>query len=98
VSRPAGVDAFSGSQLPLLETQMKAAQENLRTYLRDNGIIDAEQEIRLLNQDVMDQDKTLKAHRAKIAATQRKLGQVEEQLTKTPQQVPFAEEFLSNPT
>ena len=89
---------FCSTQLRRLETQMKTAQDNLRTYLRDNAIIDAEQEMRLLNQDVMDQEKTLKAHRAKILATQRKLAQVEEQLTKTPQQVPFAEEFLSNPT
>jgi uncharacterized protein involved in exopolysaccharide biosynthesis len=98
VYRREGLDKFYGSQLRLLDAQMRSAQETLRTYLRDNGIIDAEQEIRLLNQDVMDQEKTLKAHRAKIVATQRKLAQVEEQLTKTPQQVPFAEEFLSNPT
>jgi len=98
VYRREGLDSFYSTQLRRLETQMKTAQDTLRTYLRDNGIIDAEQEMRLLNQDVMDQEKTLKAHRAKIVATQRKLAQVEEQLTKTPQQVPFAEEFLSNPT
>jgi uncharacterized protein involved in exopolysaccharide biosynthesis len=77
---------------------MKDAQERLRVYLRDNGIIDAEQELRLLNQDVMEQEKSLKTHRAKILATQRKLTQIEEQLAKTPEQVQFAEEYLSNPT
>jgi uncharacterized protein involved in exopolysaccharide biosynthesis len=98
VYRREGLNVFYGEQLRLLETQMKAAQEQLRLYLRENGIIDAEQEMRLLNQDVMDQDKTLKGHRAKIVATQRKLVQVEEQIAKTPQQIPSAEEYGSNPT
>ena len=98
VYRREGLDVFYGEQLRLLSTQMKEAQEVLRTYLRDNGIIDAEQEIRLLNQDAIEQDKAVKAHRAKILATQRKLIQVEEQLGKVPQRVPFAEEHLSNPT
>jgi len=77
---------------------MKEAQDRVRVYLRDNAIVDVEQEIRLLNQDVMEQEKALKAHRAKIVATQRKLVQVDEQIASTPQQVPFAEEYLSNPT
>lgn len=98
VYRREGLHDFYGEQLRLLEVQMKDAQEKLRIYLRENGIIDAEQEIRLLNQDVMEQEKSLKAHRAKILATQRKLAQVEEQLGKTPQQIQFAEEYLSNPT
>jgi uncharacterized protein involved in exopolysaccharide biosynthesis len=98
VYRREGLNQFYGEQLRLLESQMKAAQEQLRTYLREHGIVDAEQEIRLLNQDVIDQDKTLKSHRAKILATQRKLVQVEEQIANTPQQIQFAEEYLSNPT
>ncbi|HXJ35633.1 MAG TPA: hypothetical protein VMS22_16495 [Candidatus Eisenbacteria bacterium] len=98
VYRREGLDAFYGEQLRLLESQMKEAQDHLRTYLRDNKIVDVEQEIRLLNSDVMEQDKGLKAHRAKIAATQRKLAQVEEQINATPQQIPFAQEYLTNPT
>ena len=98
VYRHEGMGAFYGEQLRLLESQMKAAQEQLRLYLRDNGIVDAEQEIRILNQDIMDQDKTLKSHRAKILATQRKLVQVQEHIAKTPQQIPSSEEYSSNPT
>jgi succinoglycan biosynthesis transport protein ExoP len=98
VYRHEGMGEFYKDQLGLLESQMKAAQEQLRLYLRDNGIIDAEQEIRLLNQDIIDQDKTLKGHRGKILATQRKLEQVGQQLTKTPLQVPASEEYSSNPT
>jgi succinoglycan biosynthesis transport protein ExoP len=98
VYRREGLNEFYGEQLQLLETQMKEAQEHLRSFLHDNGIIDAEQEIRLLNQDVLEQDKGLKAHRAKILATQRKLDQVGEHLTNTPVQLPFTEDFVSNPT
>src|SRR6185369_12610630 len=52
VYRREGLNDFYGSQLRLLESQMKDAQERLRLFLRDNAIVDAEQEIRLLNQDV----------------------------------------------
>jgi uncharacterized protein involved in exopolysaccharide biosynthesis len=98
VYRHTGIGAFYGEQLVLLETQMKAAQEKLREYLRENNITDPDQEMRLLNQDIMDQDKTLKGHRAKILATQRKLAQVQEQITKTPQQIHATDEYSSNPT
>lgn len=98
VYRREGLNDFYGTQLRLLETQMKEAQDRLRLFLRDNGIIDAEQEIRILNQDVIEQEKSLKSHRAKILATQRKITEIDDQLGKTPQQIPFAEEYLSNPT
>jgi uncharacterized protein involved in exopolysaccharide biosynthesis len=98
VYRREGLNEFYADQIRLLESQMKEAQDRVRVYLRDNAIVDVEQEIRLLNQDVMEQEKALKAHRAKIVATQRKLVQVDEQIASTPQQVPFAEEYLSNPT
>ena len=93
-----GLQDFYGAQLKRLEQQMLEAQGRLRDYLRDNGIIDAEQEIHLLNQDVLEQDKALKAHRAKILATQRKIAEVESQIAKTPQEIAFSQEYLSNPT
>jgi tyrosine-protein kinase Etk/Wzc len=46
----------------------------------------------------MDQDKTLKAHRAKIAATQRSSRRSRSSSRRRRSKVPFAEEFLSNPT
>jgi succinoglycan biosynthesis transport protein ExoP len=98
VYRREGLNVFYGGQLKLLESQMKEAQDKLRVYLREHGITDAEQEMRILNQDVIEQDKSLKSHRAKILATQRKIAQIDEQIGKTPRQIPFAEEYLSNPT
>ena len=98
VYRHEGMGKFYKDQLAILQAQMTGAQEQLRVYLRENGIVDAEQEIRLLNQDIIDQDKTLKGHRGKILATQRKLQQVGEQITKTPLQIPSTEEYSSNPT
>src|SRR5262249_60143548 len=80
------------------EKQMKRAQARLRRFMARTNVVDMDQEIRLLNADVMEQDKGLKAHRAKIAATQRKLDEVERQIAATPEQIPFAEEYLSNPT
>jgi uncharacterized protein involved in exopolysaccharide biosynthesis len=98
VYRREGLNDFYGEQLQLLDAQMKDAQDRLRLFLRDNGIVDAAQEMRLLNQDVMEQEKSLKSHRAKILATQRKIVEITEEIGKTPQQIQFAEEYLSNPT
>jgi len=98
VYRHDGMGAFYGEQLVLLESQMKAAQEKLRTYLRENNITDPDQEMHLLTQDIMDQDKALKAHRAKILATQRKQAQVQDQIAKTPQQLHATDEYAANPT
>jgi uncharacterized protein involved in exopolysaccharide biosynthesis len=77
---------------------MKRSQARLRRFMAKGNVIDIDQEIRLLNADVLEQDKGLKAHRAKIAATQRKLSELEKQLTATPEQIQFSEEYLSNPT
>ena len=93
-----GLKHFYDRQLKRLEKQMKRAQHRLKGFMTKHNLVDLEQEIRILNQDVIDQDKTLKGHRAKIAATKRKLIEVEQQIASTPKQIPFAEEYLSNPT
>jgi uncharacterized protein involved in exopolysaccharide biosynthesis len=93
-----GLKHFYDRQLKRLAKQMKGSQNRLKQFMTKHSIIDLEQEMRILNQDVMEQDKSLKAHRAKIAATKRKLIEVEQQVASTPQQIPFAEEYLSNPT
>lgn len=93
-----GVHSFYTEQLAILEKEMKNAQQRLREYLGSENIIDVDQEISILNQDVQEQDKGLKAHLAKLTGTERKLTEVEAQIDKTPVQVPFEEEWLSNPT
>jgi uncharacterized protein involved in exopolysaccharide biosynthesis len=93
-----GLKHFYDKQLRRLEKQMKRSQARLRRFMAKGNVIDIDQEIRLLNADVLEQDKGLKAHRAKIAATQRKLSELEKQLTATPEQIQFSEEYLSNPT
>jgi uncharacterized protein involved in exopolysaccharide biosynthesis len=93
-----GLKHFYDRQLKRLSKQMKGAQARLKRFMTKHNLIDLEQETRILNQDVIEQDKSLKAHRAKIAATKRKLVEVEQQIASTPQQIPFAEEYLSNPT
>ncbi len=96
--RSEGIHAFYTEQLRALEAQMKEAQHRLRDYLQKEHIVDVEQEIHLLNQDVIDQDKTLKTHRSKITGLEQKLVQLHDQMQRTPPQVTFQEEYLSNPT
>ncbi len=98
VYRREGMYHFYNEQLRILELQMLAAQRKLRDYLKKSGVVDAEQEIRLLAMDEVQQDKGLRAHLSKIKATDRKIANLKEQLAKTPAQVAFAEEYLSNPT
>jgi polysaccharide biosynthesis transport protein len=98
VYRNEGVHTFYTEQMPILEKEMKEAQQRLKKYLGDNGIVDVDQEIQIMNQDVQEQVKGLKAHLAKLAGTKSKLVEVQSQLEKTPVQVPYEEEWLSNPT
>jgi uncharacterized protein involved in exopolysaccharide biosynthesis len=96
--RNEGVHSFYTEQLEILEREMKEAQQRLQEYLAAEKIVDIEQEIHILNQDVQEQEKGFKAHLAKLGGTQRKLEAVKAQLEQTPTQVPYEEEWLSNPT
>jgi succinoglycan biosynthesis transport protein ExoP len=98
VYRREGMYDFYNEQLRILETQMKQAQARLRRYLARNGVVDIDEEIKLLSEDQVEQDKGLRVHLAKIAALQRKLDHVHGQLGRTPARVSYAEEYQSNPT
>jgi uncharacterized protein involved in exopolysaccharide biosynthesis len=98
VYRREGMYHFYNEQLRILEQQMLNSQRKLRDYLKKTGVVDVEQEIRLLAMDEVQQDKGLRAHMAKIKATDRKIVNLKEQLERTPAQVAFAEEYSSNPT
>ena len=93
-----GVKYFYDRQLKRLEKQLKRSQGRLRRYMAKSNLNDLDQESRLLQADVIEQDKALKAHRAKITATKRKLEEVQRQIASTPEQIAFTEEYLSNPT
>jgi uncharacterized protein involved in exopolysaccharide biosynthesis len=98
VYRNEGVHEFYTGQLKTLIAEKKRAQRRLRGYLKREGIVDVDQEIGILNQDVLEQEKSLKGHRAKVTGTERRLRQVREQLAGTPAQVAHSEEYLVNPT
>ena len=73
VYRNEGVHSFYTEQLRTLEDAMKTAQHRLHDFLRQEKIVDVDQEIHILNQDLVEQDKMLKGHRAKIAGVEQKL-------------------------
>lgn len=97
VYRREGVHSFYVEQLGILAGQVRQAERRLRHYLKRTGIVDVEQEARLLGNDVIAQEKGLRAHLAKIRATERKVAEVESQLARTPRHVEFSEEYLANP-
>jgi uncharacterized protein involved in exopolysaccharide biosynthesis len=96
--RNEGVHRFYTEQLAILEREMKETQQRLADYLSAERIVDVDQEISILNQDLQEQEKGVKAHFAKLAGTKSKLEEVRSQLERTPEQVPYEEEWLSNPT
>ena len=98
VYRNEGVHDFYTEQLRILERRMKESQHRMHDFLRRENIVDVDQEIRILNQDVVDQDKTLKTHRSKIKAAEDKIVALRDQMDHTPAQIPFSEEYLYNPT
>src|SRR5262245_33278066 len=92
-----GMYTFYQDQLNMLEKQMKDAQRRLRLYMARNNIVDVDEEIKLLSADELEQEKGLRAHLAKISALERKLEHVHGELAKTPVEVAYAQEYLSNP-
>src|SRR5262249_37949601 len=68
VYRREGMFDFYNEQLRILEQQMKQAQAKLRRYLSRNSVVDVDEEIKLLSEDQVEQDKGLRAHIAKISA------------------------------
>jgi succinoglycan biosynthesis transport protein ExoP len=97
VYRREGMFNFYNEQLRILEAQMKNAQGTLRSFLARHNVVDADEQIKLLAQDEVEQEKGLRAHQAKIAALERKLVEVRRQLAETPSSVPYTEEYQSNP-
>ena len=93
-----GVHAFYQTQLGLLGTRMKDAQRKYRRYLKREGIVDVEQEIHIMNQEAIEQDKTLATHRGKIKAVERKLVSLQGQIKTQPETETHAEEYIANPT
>src|SRR2546427_1911206 len=88
-----GIHSFYTEQLRILESEMKAAQHRLRSYLRRTKVVDVDQEIHILNQDLQDADKALRVHRDKIRGAGRKLTEVNAQLGRTPEHIPYSEEY-----
>jgi uncharacterized protein involved in exopolysaccharide biosynthesis len=98
VYRTEGVHSFYSEQLHVLEAKMKQAQRRLRDYLRKENVIDVDQEIQLLNQEVIQEDRQVRAHLEKMSGVSRKLAMVQDQLDKTPVQIPYSEEYHANQT
>ena len=98
VYRTEGVHSFYSEQLHVLEAKMKQAQRRLRDYLRKERVIDVDQEIQLLNQEVIQEDRQVRAHLEKMKGVARKLAIVQDQLDKTPLHIPYSEEYHSNQT
>lgn len=98
VYRSAGIHSFYTEQLHLLRDQMQEAQKKLRDYLRREQVIDADQEIELLNKDLVEQEGMARIHHGKIRGTERKLAQVHAQIDRTPAHIPYSEEYRANPT
>lgn len=98
VYRNEGMHSFYSQQLRHLAAEMKAAQHRLRDYLRRENIVDIDQEISLLQADVIEQEKSLRGHQAKLRGAIEKLGEIDVQLKETPAQVTYAEEYLANPS
>jgi uncharacterized protein involved in exopolysaccharide biosynthesis len=98
VYRNSGMHSFYMQQLTILRAQMKAAQRRLRDYLKKESIVDIDQEIELLNKDVIDQERNLRAFRSKLLGTERKLERVRGQVDTLPSHIPFSEDYVANPT
>lgn len=93
-----GVHSFYQAQLHLLSSRMKDAQRKFRRYLKKENIVDVDQELHIMNQEVMEQDKGLTTHRGKMKAVERKILSLDTQIQRQPENETHAEEYIANPT
>ncbi len=97
VYRREGMFDFYNEQLRILDAQMKSAQLRLRNYMARSEVVDVNEQMKLLAEDEIEQEKGLRAHLAKISALSRKLEHVRGQLQQTPERVAYSEEYQTNP-
>src|SRR5205823_6858293 len=93
-----GMHSLYVEQLRILKAQMKHAQRRFRAHLQREHVIDVDQEILLLNQAVLLQERALRDHLLKTAGVRQKLNQVRAQLARSPELAPFSKEYHANPT
>lgn len=93
-----GVHSFYQEQLVMLERRMKDTQRKLRRYLKHEHIVDVEQELHILNQEAIEQDKGLTTHRGKIKGVDRKIKSLDAAIQGTPLTETHTEEYVANPT
>src|SRR5882724_423429 len=98
VYRTQGMHSLYGEQLRILKAQRKSAQRRFRAHLQREHVIDVDQEILLLNQAVLLQERALRDHLLKTAGVRQKLNQVRAQLARSPELAPFSKEYHANPT
>src|SRR5213594_3395853 len=98
VYRTQGMHSLYGEQLRILKAQRKSAQRRFRAHLQREHVIDVDQEILLLNQAVLLQERALRDHLLKTAGVRQKLSQVRAQLARSPELMPFSKEYHANPT
>jgi len=93
-----GITSFYGKQLHVLHKEMKVAQRKLRNYQKRQRIVDVDQEMLLLDKDVLEQKKAYAAFRLKMRGVTQKLQSVRAQVDKTPELIPYSEDFHQSPT
>ncbi|HWP64753.1 MAG TPA: hypothetical protein VNO26_02425 [Candidatus Limnocylindria bacterium] len=92
-----GIRSFYTRELEKRAAEVEEARRKLQAYLDATKITDVDQELQLMIQDAMDREQALRTHRSKVAALEDRLAQVEEELARTPERVPYSQEFQSNP-
>jgi uncharacterized protein involved in exopolysaccharide biosynthesis len=92
-----GIRSFYSRELEKRGNEVEEARKNLQAYLDETKITDIDQELKMMIEDESVREQALRTHRGKLAALGDRLVEVEAQLAKTPENVPYSEEYQVNP-
>jgi uncharacterized protein involved in exopolysaccharide biosynthesis len=92
-----GIRSFYNRELEKRAHEVDVARKKLQAYLDDTKITDVDQELTIMVKDAVDREQALRTHRSKVSALEQRLLEVEAEMAKTPENIPYTEEYQANP-
>jgi uncharacterized protein involved in exopolysaccharide biosynthesis len=92
-----GIHSFYTRELTIRQKEVEDARKKLQAYLDQTKITDVDQELQIMIQAAMDRDQAVAIERGKVSGLQDRLAEVESQMAKTPENIPYSEEYQINP-
>jgi uncharacterized protein involved in exopolysaccharide biosynthesis len=92
-----GIRSFYNRELEKRAKEVDDTRKKLQAYLDETKITDVDQELQIMVQQAMDREQAVLTERGKVSGLEDRLAEVEAQMTRTPENIPYSEEYQINP-